>query len=445
MPYVEGFGTWPFGEEWLWEAVASSYLPLLDVLGEAPVTLSLTPVLCDQLEAPGAVERCVRFLREVRPESHRLDIEELRRGGQEQLAAELERSAAEYAGAAERLEDIGDQLLGRLGAHASWTSAATHAVLPLVATDAGLELQVQTGIASHRRRFGEWGGGFWLPECAHAPWLDPLLAQEGVRSTCVELTGVFGIGDARHLVPLASDAGPVIWPLDREIVSLVWGERGYPAAGAYRDYHRHTTHHHRAWRNDGRPYDFVQARALTAEHAEEFVARVSDRVQGGGVCVCALDTELLGHWWYEGVHWLRAVLEQSARQGLRLTTLDEALDGREPVPAPTVLPVSSWGTGGDLRTWSGPPVADFAWRARTAELELLAHNGARAPGPRAIRELLALQSSDWAFLAYRDLAGDYPRQRASDHARALERALAGDPRLEPRLRNLAPELSGWRG
>ena len=26
MPYVEGFGTGPFGEEWLWEAVATSYL-----------------------------------------------------------------------------------------------------------------------------------------------------------------------------------------------------------------------------------------------------------------------------------------------------------------------------------------------------------------------------------------------------------------------------------
>ncbi len=32
MPYVEGFGTWPFGEEWLWEAMASCYLPLLDML-----------------------------------------------------------------------------------------------------------------------------------------------------------------------------------------------------------------------------------------------------------------------------------------------------------------------------------------------------------------------------------------------------------------------------
>jgi 1,4-alpha-glucan branching enzyme len=70
MPYVEGFGTWPFGEEWLWEAIATCYLPLLDVLGRAPITLSLTPVLCDQLESPEAVERCVAFLREIRPASH---------------------------------------------------------------------------------------------------------------------------------------------------------------------------------------------------------------------------------------------------------------------------------------------------------------------------------------------------------------------------------------
>ena len=57
MPYVEGFGTWPFGEEWLWEAVATSYVPLLDVLDARPgrVTLSVTPVLADQLAAPGAL------------------------------------------------------------------------------------------------------------------------------------------------------------------------------------------------------------------------------------------------------------------------------------------------------------------------------------------------------------------------------------------------------
>ena len=63
----------------------------------------------------------------------------------------------------------------------TWTSAATHAVLPLLATDAGVRLQVETGIASHRERFGAWDGGFWLPECAHAPWLDELLEEAGVH------------------------------------------------------------------------------------------------------------------------------------------------------------------------------------------------------------------------------------------------------------------------
>jgi 1,4-alpha-glucan branching enzyme len=449
MPYVEGFGTWPFGEEWLWEAIATSYLPLLDVLaapGGEHVTLSITPVLADQLEAPGALERGLGFLETIRPESHRLDIEELRAAGEDALAAELERSAAEYATRARHLEQLmvgGGGLLAALAPYASWTSSATHAILPLVATDAGAVLQVQTGVAAHRRRFGGSHGGFWLPECAHAPWLDEVLEEAGVRATCVELTGVFGLGDERHLRPLRAPDGPVLWPLDRAIIALVWGRAGYPSRGPYRDSHRHTTHRHHAWRNDSGPYDHGAALQQAHVDAAVFVARVRQRVAGGGVCVCALDTELLGHWWYEGVHWLGAVLEESARQGLALTTLDDALKRHEPVPAPTQLPVSSWGDGGDLRTWSGPQAAELAWSARTAELRIAAL--AARPPERALRELLALQSSDWAFLHTRATAGDYPIQRARGHLDALTRAIAGDSDLaaQPALRSLAPDLVGW--
>jgi len=439
----EGFGTWPFGEEWLWEAIATSYVPLLDVLGRAPLTLSLTPVLCDQLEAPGAPARCKRFLEELRPESHRRDINRFRRAGQAELAAELERSRAEYLAAAEALEQLDGGVPTALGAHATWTSAATHAVLPMLASDTGIALQVQTGIASHRRRFGDWSGGFWLPECGYAPWVDPLLSQAGVRHTCVELTGFFGHGDPRHQRPLATDEGPVLWPIDRAMMSLVWGEHGYPSCGAYRDHHRVTRYHHRPWRNDGRPYEPQAARALAAEHACDFVARVSDRVRDGGVCVCAFDTELLGHWWYEGVRWLAAVVEEAARRGLRLTTLDQALESHEPAHAPAELGVTSWGEGGDLRTWSGPAVADLAWRVRSAELRVLACP--RRPSARALRELLALQASDWTFLVSWNRAGAYPRERVAAHAETLERALAGDAELEPGLRNLAPDLVGWAG
>jgi 1,4-alpha-glucan branching enzyme len=63
---------------------------------------------------------------------------------------------------------------------------------------------------------------------------------------------------------------------------------------------------------------------------------------------------------------------------------------------------------------------------------------------RAARELLALQSSDWAFITSSGLAGGYPRERVSAHRAALDAALAA---LEdcaapesPMLRNLAPAL-----
>jgi 1,4-alpha-glucan branching enzyme len=188
MPYVEGFDTWPFGEEWLWEAIATSYLPLLELLdGGAAVTLSLTPVLCDQLEAPGALDRCTDFLAATRAETHRRDVAT---AGDPGVAAALEHSAARYAWARERLAALGGDLLGALGRHAAWTSAATHAVLALLATDAAVRLQLRAGIEAHRRRFGGWRGGLWLPECAYAPWLDGLLEEAGVHAVCVDLTDV---------------------------------------------------------------------------------------------------------------------------------------------------------------------------------------------------------------------------------------------------------------
>ncbi|MGI9099704.1 MAG: hypothetical protein ACR2H2_14650 [Solirubrobacteraceae bacterium] len=348
QPYVEGFGTWPFGEEWLWESIATSYLPLLELLDRgAPLTLSLTPVLCDQLEAPGALERCAAFLAGIRVESHRRDIASA--AGEPGVVAALEHSAAQYERARERLAAIGGDLLRALGRHAAWTSAATHAVLPLLATDAGVRLQLRAGIDAHRRRFGEaWHGGLWLPECAHAPWLDALLEEAGVRAVCVDLTDVLPV--AAQLRPLRSPAGPLLVPIDRATIDLVWSDGGYPAGAAYRDYHAFTHYRHRAWSNDGAPYDPARAAAAARRDAADFVTRTRERVAAGGLAVCALDTELLGDWWHEGPLWLAAVIEEAAGQGLAVARLDDALAPRAPAPAPEELPVTSWGKPRELTT-----------------------------------------------------------------------------------------------
>ncbi len=444
MPYVEGYGTWPFGEEWLWEAMAGSYLPLLDLLDEgAPLTLSLTPVLCDQLEAEGVAERFADFVQGTRTVTHQEDAAGLRAAGHEQLARELERSLGDYESALASLRGRGGDLLGAFAPHAQWTSSATHAVLPLLASDAGVRLQVQTGVSSHRRRFDEWRGGFWLPECAYAPWLEQALEDAGVAAACVELTGPLGLGAFEHLRPLVTESGVVLVPIDRSTVSLVWDERGYPAHGAYRDYHHHTVHHHNPWNNAGGAYDPEEALALARAHAADFIARTRDRLAAAAAAVpsapalvvCALDTELLGHWWYEGIAWLRAVVEECSRQGLPLVRLDDAIERLEPAAMPLEGWVGSWGEGGDLSTWSGPDVADMAFAARAAELELLAAGEVSA---RATRELLALQASDWPFMVTRGLAGPYPHERFEGHRRELAAALAAGARAgEDGPRNLA--------
>jgi 1,4-alpha-glucan branching enzyme len=452
MPYVEGFGTWPFGEEWLWEAMATSYLPLLEVLErEDRITLSLTPVLCDQLEAEGIGERFLTFLRDVRGATHRLDIEGCRDGGREDLAAELVRSAQDYERAALRYQGIGGDLCSALGRHASWTSSASHAVLPLLASDAGVRMQVDAGVESHRTRGREWHGGFWLPECAYAPWLSPLLTEAGVRATCVDLTDVLGPGDARHLAPLRTQEGLVLFPIDRAVMELAWSDGGYPSHGAYRDSHALTVHHHHPWANDRMTYDHDRALEQARIDAVRFVEATMSRIElasfelgGPALCVCPLDTELLGHWWYEGVSWLEAVVEEADARGLPLTTLDAARERYLAGPAPD-LPVTSWGTPRTLSTWDGPRVADLAFRTRRAELDVVAAARAgRLDGSgaqRAMRELLALQSSDWAFIITRDLAGTYPLERADGHAQALGDVLRSLDSAEARLRNLAPHAT----
>ena len=157
------------------------------------------------------------------------------------------------------------------------TSAATHPVLPLLATDAGIELQLAGGIASHERRFGGWDGGFWLPECAYRPGLEHHLADHGVRAFCVDQTAAHGLGAPEQLEPVLTDAGPVAVPIDWATVELVWHDRhGYPTHGVYRDYHARTVHDLKPWNNGGGAYDHAAARRARAR------ARARLRGPGGG-------------------------------------------------------------------------------------------------------------------------------------------------------------------
>jgi 1,4-alpha-glucan branching enzyme len=280
-----------------------------------------------------------------------------------------------------------------------------------------------------------------LPECAYRPGIDRQLAQAGVRTFCVDQTT--GGDSLDQLEPVAVEGGAAAIPIDWQTIALVWDDRGYPADPAYRDYHAPSINGVRPWANSGRPYDRAAASERAREHARDFVARVAERLDSyrtergrPGLLVCALDTELLGHWWYEGPTWLAAVVDEAYRTGLALATLPEALERHE--PRKRELRASSWGEDKGFDTWDSPRVASLLWPARRAELALVAalggnggvdavddaRRGSNGAAERAARELLALQSSDWAFMSTRELAADYPERRVSGHAQEFERALA---------------------
>ncbi|HEY6732077.1 MAG TPA: 1,4-alpha-glucan branching protein domain-containing protein [Solirubrobacterales bacterium] len=446
MPYVEGFGTYPFGEEWLFDAVIRSYLPVLEVARD--LTLTVTPVLADQLEDEGAAERLRRFLVEWRIGAAEADLEQVAPECRAACAGERER----YQHALELLDQAGGDPLAPFqraaaeGRVALAASAATHAVLPLLATRPGMRLQVETGIRSHRRRFG-WEGGFWLPECAYVPGLEWRLAEAGVEWFCLDQSQHRESLEA--LAPIGTEAGPVALPIDWEAISWLWSLDGYPSDPAHAQFAGKSLRGIRIWRVGGGAYEPAAAAAAAQRQAEEFLAAVADRLRTyaqrrdrRGLLVFAIDTELLGHWWSEGPIWLRGVLEGAEAAGVRLLTVPQALAEHQPVQHS--LHASTWGEGKDLRTWDSPPVADLATGARRLELRLLraVSAGLRGDGlARATRELLAAQASDWAFLDQRKQAGDYAYVRATDHSREMLEAIDCGRVTDPRMRSLAPDLS----
>ena len=437
MPYVEGFGTWPFGEEWLWEAIAGS-LPAAARRARArrrpAITLSLTPVLGDQLEAPGVAERFLAFLREVRArDAPPRTSPGSREAGHDDLARRARGLAATTTRARPRASSaLGGDLLGRAGAAR------------------GLDLRGHArgaAAAGHRRRRAAAGRGRHRGPPARFGALARRLLAARVRARALARPAARGGRRPRHLrrpdrrarprrarpAAAAAHARPArsLVPIDRATMELVWSDGGYPAHAAYRDYHHRTVHDHRAWANDGaRLRPDARSRAGAREHAADFVARVSRArrlaARGGPVRVRARH-RAARPLVVRGAAWLDAVVDEAGRAGpgaraARRRARAPRAGGR----APRELPVTTWGTPARPRDVVGARASPTRLAAR-ATPSCAARGRPRAAGPRAVRELLALQASDWAFLAHRGLAG--PTTRASARTATPPRSEAARLRL----------------
>lgn len=510
LPYVLYHGTWPHGTDWLYEASAECYIPLLNSFnrllreGIPPkVTIDLSPVLTEQLAHPMFVAGMTAYLDE-RITAADFDIKEFSDTGQHDMLRLAVMWRDHYQslkdsffndydknipGAFRKLEDA--------GAIEIITCGVTHGYFPLLGLDASITAQLREAKATHQRHFGVQPRGIWLPECAYRPaynWTPPvessipaydrkgvevLLSEEKIRYFIVDtdlLKGGEGVDvylerfpglkalyermeAARSKLPekdkprthfrpywvggeYADNQMPAaVFVRDPDTALVVWsGEHGYPGDGNYLEFHKKRfPNGHRYWRvtspkadlADKLMYDPSAIIGRLEENSSHFAQLVENKLAAAqkdipvpAILSAPYDTELFGHWWFEGPSWIEMVLRKIHQGGkVQLMTAGEYLDKYPPDEA-VALPEGSWGQGGFHWIWLNDETK-WTWvhlyKDETAMVKLagmmkeITHPDFRRILIQLGRELLLEQASDWQFLISTWSARDYAEARFTEH------------------------------
>jgi len=507
LPYVISHGKWPHGMDWLNEAAAETYIPLLKVFeklvsdGISPkVTIGITPVLTEMLADEQFKDEFAEYLTQ-KIEAAGEDAGEFYRTG-DNRRHDLARMWEDFYRDTRSffVDHLGRDIVGAYkllsdGGHIEIiTCAGTHGYLPLLGEDTAVQAQIKLGAQTHKRHFGRPPRGIWLPECAYRPgydWKPPVegfgdarprkgveefLSENGIEYFVVDshlLRGGQAVGvyidrfsslkqlwknfedqykpldedtakTPHKLYYVASKEGkaPVaFFTRDPETGLQVWsGEHGYPGDGNYLDFHKkHFPGGHRYWKVTSAAADLADKQVYEPEtvegrirenaaHFKELVKKIcldEGAIDGNPPMICApFDTELFGHWWFEGPRWLYQVIKEVAEDPeLETSTMGAYRDEHPPVEVVS-LPEGSWGKGGFHWIWLND-MTSWTWKhiyeAEKAMQEAARKYGGRSDEPTAsllkllARELVLLESSDWQFLISTWAARDYAEMRFSNH------------------------------
>ncbi|MCM1984222.1 glycoside hydrolase family 57 protein [Lyngbya confervoides] len=465
-------------EEWLYEAIIETYIPLLKVFEglkrdgvDFKLTMSMTPPLVSMLRDE---------LLQDRFEAHLAQLEELAK--KEVLRhthnGHLKYLAEYYVEEFSQVRKVWTQherdLVTAFNQYQASnnleiiTCGATHGYLPLMKMyPQAVWAQIQVACEHYEENFGRQPRGIWVPECAYYEGLERQLADAGLRYFIMDGHGLLYARPRPRFgayAPIFTETGVAAFGRDHESSQQVWSsEVGYPGAPEYREfykdlgweaeyeyiqpyimpngqrknvgikYHKITD---RSGIGDKALYDPYWAREKAADHAGNFMYNREQQVrhlhgimQRPPIVVSPYDAELFGHWWYEGP-WFIDYLYRKVwfdQDTFEMTHLADYLRAHphQQVCRPSQ---SSWGYKGfheywlnDTNQWIYPHLhkaaermIELARREPEDELQWKALN-------QAARELLLAQSSDWAFIMRTGTMVPYAVRRTRSHLMRFNR------------------------
>jgi 1,4-alpha-glucan branching enzyme len=460
-------------ERWLFEAITETYIPLLEAYEKLladgikfRITMSLTPPLVNMLSDSLLIARYSASL---------LKLEELaeKEIDRTRWLPEFHSTALMYREKFRRIRRVFEFWQGNLvqafrhfqdaGVLEIITCCATHCFLPLINDfRPAVRAQIEMAVIDYQKHFKRQPRGIWLAECAYSPGDDQILRDFGIEYFFTDTHGIL-FAEPRPAygvyAPVQCDSGVAAFGRDVESSRQVWSaHEGYPGDPAYREFYRdigydleldyirpyiHESRHrlptgikyHRITSRDSgekQPYNYQEAMARVAAHAGHFIwcrerqiQHLAQQMDRQPIVVSPYDAELFGHWWYEGPDFIYNVLRRIACEStvIRLATPSDYLVcyPRQQKATPSL---SSWGHKGYNEVWldeSNAWIYPHLHKASQRMIELADRNPDAAGQLRralnqAARELMLLQSSDWAFIMKTGTTVEYAHKRTKDHA-----------------------------
>ena len=404
-------------EEWLFEAITETYIPLLrmmqrlvDDLVPFKLTMSITPTLCAMLQDQLLRERYIRHLDLLID----LAARERKRNRKHPQLCELAEFYVDLFSEARRLfvdEWRCDLLsvireLRQTGALEIIASAATHGLLPILQQQSPRTARAQALIGRdvYVELFAGEPAGFWLPECGYAPGLDSILQEANLRWFVVDAHGLlFGTPRPYRSIyaPCFTPAGPAIFARDPYVSRQVWSaQEGYPGDPAYRDFYRDigfdlpmehlgsiaggtrkfsgVKYHRITGRGyEKQLYDRTSAENAAAQHAVHFLEQCREQIREIGeigfdpIIVAPFDAELFGHWWFEGPIFLEQFIRRAATERDFRPTMPSEYLAAHPTQQIVEPAASTWGEDGHLAVWLDPSNAWIYPRLNAAAQKMI--------------------------------------------------------------------------
>lgn len=463
-------------EDWLYEAMNESYLPLLRMMyrlknDNVPfrLTFSLSPTLCSMLTDELLNERFLEYL-DQHIELGDKEIERLKDDPEKKDLAQAFRNEivlnkAFYQNECQENILTAFNQLSNDGLLELITTTATHAYLPVYKDyPIAVNAQIETGVLEHSRNFDKMSDGFWLPECGYYNGLEDLLKRHNISWVSLASQSLILSADEPErgsYSPIRCPNGLYCFIRDANLASLVWSPtEGYPADPLYRDFYRDigfdlqwdyikpyvhepevrsfTGFKYYAVTGDTADkvcYDMKKASDRASSHARNFIYHVQSRTKGikslidmDPVYTVSFDAELFGHWWYEGVQWIEDLVRLVAQtDDISLITPTDFIKTKPIVQTMNPAP-SSWGVGGYSAVWVDNTSNAWLYRHIFKALERMTELAERFPSQKSLkqrflnqaaRETLLLMASDWPFIIHNQTSAEYARKRVEGHIENL--------------------------